>query len=309
VDRCGPDHGGDRVAGLLLPGHRLRRPGLVADRAQREAVRPVAGSKGVHDIDFQWDTGKPAATATITADAGFHDLAPGSPVTLQKLGPANGSWLVETIERSTYSKKVTVSAIRPQPVLPEPKDQAAANAAALGNLGIPVFRGDYLGDASAGSTIDNSFRLAPTGATGIGALTQVTSERFVQARLRAAGEAVRVRRAGPELVGLRRVHVLVREAGRGVFPNPVVGAGRDLPPQGHDDHGGAGGVHAGRGDLASSTAAARTTTSSSPGGWAAHDRGDGPRVRRGRREDRRAAPSRGRARGRPGDPGERAVVA
>jgi cell wall-associated NlpC family hydrolase len=137
-------------------------------------------SKGVHDIDFQWDTGKPAATATITADAGFHDLAPGSPVTLQKMGPANGSWLVETIERSTYSKKVTVSAIRPQPVLPEPKDQAAANAAALGNLGIPVFRGDYLGDASAGSTIDNSFRLAPTGATGIGALTQVTSERFVQ---------------------------------------------------------------------------------------------------------------------------------
>jgi hypothetical protein len=121
--------------------------------------------------------GEAAATATITADAGFHDLAPGSPVTLQKMGPANGSWLVETIERSTYSKKVTVSAIRPQPVLPEPKDRPA-NAAR--NFGIPAFLGDYLGDAAAGSTIDNSFRLAPTGATGIGALTQVTSERFVR---------------------------------------------------------------------------------------------------------------------------------
>jgi cell wall-associated NlpC family hydrolase len=48
------------------------------------------------------------------------------------------------------------------------------------NFGIPAYLPDYLGDAAAGRRIDNSFRLAPTGATGIGALTQVTSERFVQ---------------------------------------------------------------------------------------------------------------------------------
>jgi cell wall-associated NlpC family hydrolase len=151
---------------------------LIAHNGKPYVLSP--DSKGVHDIDFSWDTGKPAATATITADAGFHDLAPGTPVTLQKLGPANGSWLVETIERTTYSKKVTVSAIRPQPVLPEPKDQAAANAAALGNLGIPVFRGDYTADAAAATTIDDSFKLAPTGATGVDALTQVTAEQFVR---------------------------------------------------------------------------------------------------------------------------------
>jgi hypothetical protein len=124
VDRGGPDHGGDRVAGVLLPGHGHVAPDswLIAHNGKPYVLSPE--SKGVHDIDFSWDTGKPAATATITADAGFRDLAPGAPVTLQKIGPANGSWLVETIERSTYSKKVTVSAIRPQPVLPEPKDQA-----------------------------------------------------------------------------------------------------------------------------------------------------------------------------------------
>jgi cell wall-associated NlpC family hydrolase len=129
---------------------------LMAHNGKPFVLSPDA--KGVHDIDFQWDTGKPSATATITADAGFRDFAPGSPITLQKMGPANGSWLVETIERSTYSKKVTVSAIRPQPTLPEPKDASTA-----GNFGIPAFLPDYLGDASAGSTIDNSFRLSNPG--------------------------------------------------------------------------------------------------------------------------------------------------
>jgi cell wall-associated NlpC family hydrolase len=192
---------------------------LIAHNGKPYVLSP--DSKGVHDIDFSWDTGKPAATATITADAGFHDLAPGSPVTLQKLGPANGSWLVETIERSTYSKKVTVSAIRPQPVLPEPKDQAAANAAALGSLGIPVYRGDYLGDASAGSTIDNSFRLAPTGATGVGALTQATAERFVRIAYEQRGKPYVYGARGPnawDCAGF--TYWCAKQVGVS-FPNPV----------------------------------------------------------------------------------------
>lgn len=178
-------------------------------------------SKGVHDIDFQWDTGKPAATATITADAGFHDLAPGSPITLQKMGIADGSWLVETIERSTYSKQVTVSAIRPQPVLPEPKDQAAANAAAVGNLGIPVFQGDYLGDITAGTSIDNSFVLQPTGASGIGALTSATAERFVQLAYSERGKPYVYGARGPnawDCAGF--TYWCAKQVGVN-FPNPV----------------------------------------------------------------------------------------
>jgi cell wall-associated NlpC family hydrolase len=149
---------------------------LIAHNGKPFVMSP--DTKGVHDIDFQWDTGKPAATATITADAGFRDLAPGTPVTLQHMGPANGSWLVETIERTAASKTVTVSAVRPQPSLPEPADAKAG----VGNFGIPAFLHDYLGDttASAGSTIDSSFTLQPTGATGLDAITQVTAEQFVR---------------------------------------------------------------------------------------------------------------------------------
>jgi hypothetical protein len=52
-------------------------------------------------------------------------------------------------------------------------------------------------------------------------LTQVTSERFVQLAYAQRGKPY-VYGARPECLGLRRVHVLVREAGRGVnFPNPV----------------------------------------------------------------------------------------
>jgi cell wall-associated NlpC family hydrolase len=187
---------------------------LIAHNGKPFVLSP--DSKGVHDIDFQWDTGKPSATATITADAGFRDFAPGSPITLQKLGPANGSWLVETIERSTYSKKVTVSAIRPQPVLPEPKEASDG-----GNFGIPAYLPDYLGDASAGSTIDNSFRLAPTGATGIGALTQVTSEQFVRIAYEQRGKPYVYGARGPnawDCAGF--TYWCAKQVGVN-FPNPV----------------------------------------------------------------------------------------
>jgi cell wall-associated NlpC family hydrolase len=170
------------------------------------------GSEGVHDIDFQWDTGKPAATATITADAGFRDLAPGTPITLQHMGVANGSWLVETIERTTYSKKVTVTAIRPQPVLAEPAEESS------GDFGIPAYLPDYLGDVSAGSTIDNSFRLANPGPE-VGPVT--VAQQFVRVAYAQRGKPYVYGARGPDswdCAGF--TYWCAKQVGVN-FPNPV----------------------------------------------------------------------------------------
>lgn len=99
-------------------------------------------SKGVIDIDVEWDTGKPAASATLYLNAGAHDLSPGTPLSLSGLGPGDGVWLVETIERSPFTTDVTVNAIRSQPTLPEPTDASSST----GDAGITGFNGEFLSE-------------------------------------------------------------------------------------------------------------------------------------------------------------------
>lgn len=105
-------------------------------------VRENAG--GVDEINFDLDIGKPAATASFTCRVGRLDLLAGSAVSLSGLGPANGAWIVETIERDPSSLTANVSLIRPRPVLAEPK-------ASTGNAGEGGYTSGNLGGKSTGT--------------------------------------------------------------------------------------------------------------------------------------------------------------
>lgn len=87
----------------------------------------------VHDIDFDFDIGKPVAKATVEVDADRWVAPPGSIVLLEKCGPADGKWLVESIGRSLFSTRASISLRKPGPVLPEPDPPPAPSSAELGN--------------------------------------------------------------------------------------------------------------------------------------------------------------------------------
>lgn len=97
-------------------------------------------SSGVDDIDFDYDVGKPAATASMTVRAGAHALTASSAVILSEMGVADGKWLVETITRTPSSKTAGVKLIRPQPKLPEPVDVSDDKTGDKGDDGWDAFQ-------------------------------------------------------------------------------------------------------------------------------------------------------------------------
>lgn len=76
--------------------------------------------EGTDNIDFDFDTGQPLQTATITVVAATWAFAPGSPVGLHLMGPATGTYLVTQVTKSLYTATATVTASAPQAQLPEP---------------------------------------------------------------------------------------------------------------------------------------------------------------------------------------------
>ena len=89
---------------------------------KQDPYRLKETTDGVLGVDFDFDVGKPAATATLTVLAGKTTLRAGAAVTLSDLGMADGRWLVEEIRRSAFTKQATVRLLRAQPRLPEPVD-------------------------------------------------------------------------------------------------------------------------------------------------------------------------------------------
>jgi cell wall-associated NlpC family hydrolase len=189
---------------------------LIAHNGKPYILSP--DSKGVHNIDFDWDVGKPAAAATLEVDAEIHAILPGTPLTLQGVGIGSGAWLAESIERSLWNKRASVTAVRQQPTLPEPTN-----------------KGDGLGDGGDFGTgnwnldffeADDEFQLAEigangAGATGIDALTSVVSERFVHLAMAQRGKPYTYGARGPntwDCAGF--VYDMARRVGVN-FPNPV----------------------------------------------------------------------------------------
>jgi hypothetical protein len=83
-------------------------------------MRLKEAENGVDDIDFDWDVGKPMATARLKIRAHRWQAPPGTPVTLEDVGPGNGDWIVSSIERSLFSTNADVELKLPEPDLPEP---------------------------------------------------------------------------------------------------------------------------------------------------------------------------------------------
>lgn len=77
-------------------------------------------SEGVEGLDGDYDTGKIAASCTLTARVGTWLVPPGAVIVLQEMGPWNGRWIVNTFDRSMFDSKATITLKRPLPRLPEP---------------------------------------------------------------------------------------------------------------------------------------------------------------------------------------------
>jgi hypothetical protein len=202
---------------------------LIAHSGKPYVLNP--DTKGVHSIDFEWDTGKPAASASLEVDAEIHAILPGTPITLQGLGAGNGAWLVETIDRSLWNKRATITAIRPQPTCPSRRTSPTAASATSATA-----TGTSTPSTSAKASTPTSISRRSRRSINDMAFTGKARGEVRPDRLRPARQAVRVRRAGTEGVGLRRLHVLVREAGRRQLPQPGVRARRPSAASRHHHH-------------------------------------------------------------------------
>lgn len=99
----------------------------------RMQISPTA--EAVVDLSFDYDVGKEAQTVSVEAYAHAWEAPPGSAVQVSGLGPANGVYLVETIEAPVSARvtKVTITLKRPTEALPEPA--AASKTTEVGGTG------------------------------------------------------------------------------------------------------------------------------------------------------------------------------
>lgn len=91
---------------------------------------------GVHHVNFELDVRRRASQATATVDVDVWDLPPGSLVTAEDLGPADGRWLVSKYTRTLTSSRGSIDLVRGRHALKEPKKQRNAKA---GDAGDPDF--------------------------------------------------------------------------------------------------------------------------------------------------------------------------
>jgi len=75
---------------------------------------------GVDTIDFDVDNGKASNEATVTARVALLGFPPGSVVELEDCGPADGRWLVLTVDRGVFDAAASVTLKRVTQPLPEP---------------------------------------------------------------------------------------------------------------------------------------------------------------------------------------------
>jgi murein DD-endopeptidase MepM/ murein hydrolase activator NlpD len=126
--RCYIDYDANKVAGVNVgPDSAYLDAGTVMTLKE--------GQNGVDDIDFDWDTGKPVATARVTIRAHRWQAPPGTPVTLADVGPASRDWLVASIERSLFSTTADVELKVPEPDLPEPPSPDSGGGPDGGDVG------------------------------------------------------------------------------------------------------------------------------------------------------------------------------
>lgn len=103
------------VAGVLYYG---TEDWLYESRA-RAVLNPR--SLGVTNVDFDIDLGKTVQQVKLTADVSRWSFPPGSVIALEGLGPANGHWLINTIERQdAFDPSTEITLTKPMAPKNEP---------------------------------------------------------------------------------------------------------------------------------------------------------------------------------------------
>lgn len=86
-----------------------------------------ANTRGVDRVDWELDSGKRASQATITGRIGGWRAPPGSVVVLGPVhGPAQGRWLVASIEGTLNKPDVMITLKRPSRPKPEPASETSS---------------------------------------------------------------------------------------------------------------------------------------------------------------------------------------
>lgn len=113
---------------------------------------------GVEGIDFDVDNGKTTSDATLTLRASRLAFPPGSVIVLDNCGPANGRWLVDTVERSLFDTLATLTLKRATQPLPEPANTSGTSSTSLD--GTDPATGLDLSGLDAGGLVANAYAAA-----------------------------------------------------------------------------------------------------------------------------------------------------
>lgn len=105
------------------------------------------GMKGLSSyIDFDWDVGKPVATANYSAFIQRYAAPPGSCIELANMGPASGKWIVTETNRDLFNYVTDFKLEYPEPELPEPDPPPVPEAQMNQAAGVS---GDFFGNMGA----------------------------------------------------------------------------------------------------------------------------------------------------------------
>lgn len=91
---------------------------------------------GIDTIDWDLDSGKVVAEATVECRANRWFARPGEVIKLKNQGPANGRWLVWTIHRDLFSPSCTITLRQPESAKPEPAPERASTSTNLDTSGV-----------------------------------------------------------------------------------------------------------------------------------------------------------------------------
>lgn len=84
-------------------------------------LAPVQFYNGVDTIDGTYNVNQPLGDLTINAVAGAWTPAPGNAITINGLGPFDGTWIVSEMNRASMTQPdIVITCVAPQPGLPEP---------------------------------------------------------------------------------------------------------------------------------------------------------------------------------------------
>lgn len=125
-------------------------------RAPAIAIREH--TDGVDDINWDADSGKKATRASFDANIRRVAVSPGIAVNVLDQGLGSGLWLVEEVRRPLFRVKGTVTLVRQQPVIPEPRPEPRDDG---GATALPA--GSAAGKAVAGPVSARGFSWPLTG--------------------------------------------------------------------------------------------------------------------------------------------------